>query len=161
MSTEAISTKTQFSITLISRPGSMATLIDQLYKARCDIAAMTVVDTSDHGTIRLVFNSDEATARRVLQECNLGGVAESEVLAVTMSNRPGAIADVAGKLAAAKVNIVYAYVTSGAPGGKTTGIFRTSDNKKAAKILQNGTPPARKKDPTAIVKRSAVRAGRR
>lgn len=153
-------THVQFSISLINKPGMMSTVIGRLAKAKCDIAAMTVVDTTDHGTIRLVFNSGDDEARKILQDCNGGPVAETEVIVLPMSNRPGAIADVATRLAEAKVNIQYAYVTAGAPGGKTLGVFRTSDNKKAIKVLQ-AAAPAKKRDDAGTVKRVTARASRR
>jgi hypothetical protein len=35
------------------------------------------------------------------------------------------------------VSIKYAYVTSGAPGGRTTGIFKVADINKAQRILKD------------------------
>ena len=55
-----------------------------------------------------------------------------------LSNRPGALADVAGVLGDNHININYAYCTSGAPGGRTTGIFKVADINKAQRILKEG-----------------------
>lgn len=126
---------TQFSVSLITKPGTLSQVVEALYKGKCDIAAMTLVDVSEHGTLRLVFNGPDEQARKILGELNAGPVYETKVLALTMSNRPGAIADAARKLAEGKVNVQYAYVTSGAPGGKTIGIFKVSDPDKAVKLL--------------------------
>lgn len=146
-------TTTQLSVTMINKPGALAQLFTALAKAHCDIAAMTMVDTSEHGTVRIVFSSDLSMARKVLSESNLGPVAETEVISKTLDNHPGAIADVCTKLAEAKVNIVYAYVTA-APGGKTVGIFKVSDVKKALKLLENGHGTKRR-DNSGTVKRAS------
>jgi hypothetical protein len=57
------------------------------------------------------------------------------VLAVTMPNRPGALADVCEKLSANRVQISYLYSTTGAPGGKAIGIFKVQSADKAIKVL--------------------------
>jgi hypothetical protein len=61
---------------------------------------------------------------------------ETEVLCLDLSNRPGALGDVATVLGEHHVNINYAYCTSGAPGGRTTGIFKVADPKKAIHVLK-------------------------
>jgi len=62
---------------------------------------------------------------------------ETEVLCLDLSNRPGALADVATLLGQNHVNINYAYCTGGAPGGRTTGIFKVADVKKAMHVLKD------------------------
>ena len=44
-------------------------------------------------------------------------------------------AALAQKLADEHINISYAYSTGGAPGGKTTAVFKVGDIKKAMKIM--------------------------
>ena len=63
-------------------------------------------------------------------------VIESEVVCVTLSNKPGALADIATRLSQEHINIDYCYVTAGARGGKTTGILKVTDLTKAMKILE-------------------------
>ena len=76
-----------------------------------------------------------AEARGVLTKLNLP-MTETEVLCLDLSNRPGALADVATLLGQNHVNINYAYCTSGAPRGRTTGIFKVADPKKAMRVLK-------------------------
>jgi len=64
----------------------------------------------------------------------------NDVLCLDLSNRPGALGDVATVLGEHHVNINYAYCTSGAPGGRTTGIFKVADPKKALHVLKESTP---------------------
>ncbi len=71
---------------------------------------------------------------------------------MSLDNRAGALATVAEKLAKNHINISYAYCTAGAKGGRTTGVLKVADVKKAMKILQQGQKKQSKSQP--IVRRS-------
>jgi hypothetical protein len=131
-----IRTETQFSVFLVNKPGVLAQVTGALAKERVNIVAMTLVDSQEHGVLRLV-PEDAKTARQVLAQLNLP-MTETEVLRLELSNRPGALADVASLLGQNHININYAYCTSGAPGGRTTGIFKVADPTKAEKVLKSG-----------------------
>lgn len=129
--------QTQFSVFLVNKPGVLAQVTRALAQQKLNLLAMTLVDSQEHGVLRFVAESAEA-ARGVLKKLGLP-TTETEVLVLDLSNRPGALADVAGKLGENHININYAYVTSGAPGGRTTGIFKVADLNKARKVLkENG-----------------------
>ena len=125
---------TQFSVFLVNKPGVLAQVTAALADQRVNIVAMTLVDSQEHGVLRIVAESPEH-AREVLAKLNLP-MTETEVLSVELSNRPGALADVAGLLGKNHININYAYVTSGAPGGRTTGIFKVADMAKSQRTLK-------------------------
>ena len=124
-----ILTQTQFSVFLVNKPGVLAQVTGALAKAKVNVVAMTLVDSQEHGVLRLVAEDPKA-ARETLAQLNLP-MTETEVLRLEMSNRPGALADIATLLGENHININYAYCTSGAPGGHTTGIFKVADPKKA------------------------------
>jgi len=124
----------QFSVFLVNKPGVLAQVTRQIAQAKINIIAMTISDSSEHGVLRLV-TSDGDRIRRALGELNLP-VTETDVLLITMPNRPGALADVCQKLADAHINISYAYCTTGAGGGKTKGVFKVADAKKAMRVLK-------------------------
>jgi hypothetical protein len=126
---------TQFSIFLVNKPGVLAQVTKALATAKVNITAMTLVDSQEHGVLRMVVE-DPRNARQVLRQVNLP-MTETEVLCLELSNRPGALADVAGLLGRNHINISYAYVSSGAPGGRTTGIFKLNDVKKAMQLLKD------------------------
>jgi hypothetical protein len=63
---------------------------------------------------------------------------ETDVLCVNLTNKAGALAAVAEKLAKNHINISYAYCTAGAKGGRTTGVLKVADVSKAMRILQEG-----------------------
>jgi len=125
--------ETQFSIFLINKPGILAWVLGELAKERVNVIAMTMMDSVEHGVLRLVASQPKHT-RQILKQLNLQ-VNESDVLCINMPNKSGAMADVAAKLSAEHININYCYVTAGARGGRTTGIFKVADLKKAIKIL--------------------------
>jgi hypothetical protein len=126
-------TMTQFSVFLINKPGVLARVSDAVARAKINVVALTIVDSQEHGVLRVV-GDDPARLRDVLAKLNLP-THETPVLAIELSNRPGALATVIGSLAEQHINIEYAYVTAGAPGGKTTGILKTDQLEKAQKVL--------------------------
>jgi hypothetical protein len=131
-------TDTQFSIFLVNKPGVLARVTGALGDAKLNIHAMTLVDSQEHGVLRVVADNPNTT-RQVLTQLNLP-MTETEVLCLDLSNRPGALGDIAALLGQHHVNINYAYCTSGAPGGRTTGIFKVADPKKALHVLKEATP---------------------
>ena len=125
---------TQFSVFLVNKPGVLAQVTGALADAKVNLIAVTLVDSQEHGVLRLVAENPQA-AREVLKKLNLP-MTETEVLCVDLPNRAGALADVAGMLGTNHININYAYVTSGAPGGRTTGVFKVADQAKALHVLK-------------------------
>ena len=125
----------QFNIFLVNKPGVLAQVTKAMADAKVNIVAMTLVDSQEHGVMRMVVEKPDG-ARQVLKRLNLP-TTEAEVLTLELSNHPGALADVAQLLAKNHININYAYVSSGAPGGRTTGIFKVNDPKKAMKLLKD------------------------
>ena len=125
---------TQFSVFLVNKPGVLAQVTTALAKDKINLIAVTLVDSQEHGVLRLVPES-ATNARAVLQKLNLP-MTETDVLCIDLPNHPGALADVATQLGTAHININYAYVTSGAPGGRTTGVFKVADQAKALRVLK-------------------------
>ena len=107
-----------------------------LAEAKVNILALTMMDTMEHGVMRLVCAS-ASKGRAALQKKSFT-FTETDVLAIEMPNRPGAAAEVCEKLAAAKVGLSYMYCsTSSLAGGKAIGIFRVANTEKAKKALSN------------------------
>ncbi len=137
----------QYSVFLVNKPGVLAKVCSHLADAKINIRAMTLVDSSEHGVLRLVVeNGGKMDA--ALKKLNLP-FSTTEVLSVELPNEPGALAGLAEKLGTAHVNINYAYVTSGAPGGRSTCVLKVADPKKAEKVLadkgKKGTRDSKKK----------------
>ncbi|MBN1787958.1 MAG: ACT domain-containing protein [Sedimentisphaerales bacterium] len=129
----------QFSIFMVNKPGILAQILAEFARAKINITALTVMDSVEHGVLRVVCKSADKM-QDVLKHLN-AQYNEAEVLCITISNRPGAFAAITEKLAKAHINIAYAYCTAGAKGGKTTAIVKVADIKKAIKTLKDLTEP--------------------
>ena len=58
-------TQTQFSVFLVNKPGVLAQVTGALAKAKVNVVAMTLVDSQEHGVLRLVAEDAQA-ARETL-----------------------------------------------------------------------------------------------
>lgn len=139
-----VRTATQFSVFLVNKPGVLAQVTEALAKEKINLMAMTLVDAQEHGVLRFVVEEPQA-AQGVLTRLNLP-MTETEVLCLELPNQPGALADVATLLGQEHININYAYCTAGAPGGRSTGIFKVADQAKAVRLLKGSN--AKHKEPT-------------
>ncbi len=141
----------QFSVFMINKPGVLQQVCQELAHAKVNITALTMMDSMEHGVLRIVVD-DSAKTRDVL-----GGLgvptSETDVLAVSMPNHPGSVADICTRLANAKCRVSYAYCTAGARGGKTIGIFKVANMARAVKEL-SVPPPKRRKQ--AQIRRSGT-----
>ncbi|HLB73754.1 MAG TPA: ACT domain-containing protein [Sedimentisphaerales bacterium] len=140
----------QFSIFMVNKPGVLAHVLSEFAAAKINIIAMTMVDSAEHGVMRVVFGS-EKNAEELLKKLNMQ-YSETDVLRVNLANKSGALAAVAEKLARSHINISYAYCTAGAQGGRTTGILKVADVKKAMRILEPNPKKENRSQP--MVRRS-------
>lgn len=124
---------TQLTLTLESKPGVLAKISQALAGAGVNITAICAAETAGRGKIRMVV-SDPARAKEALKAAKLR-CGEEQVLLLTLEDRPGALARVAAKLAAAKINIKCAYATTGGMGGSATVVLSVSNADKAASVL--------------------------
>lgn len=145
----------QFSFFLVNKPGVLSHIFSDLAKSKVNIQALAMMDSMEHGVLRMVVDNP-TVARPVMQRLNIP-LTETDVLAVELSNRPGAAADLCDRLAAAHMNISYMYCTSGG-GGKTTVVLKTPDIKKAMKIAEE---PKNNRRELRVKIRRPVSGGRR
>ena len=123
----------QLALFLENKPGTLARVCDELEKAKINIFAISTSDTIDHSVVRMVV-SDTRKALLLFEEHGTL-VIENEVLMIEGNNKPGSLAKLAHKLAAAKVNIEYAYCATAPDARKGLLILRPSNCKKALKVL--------------------------
>ncbi len=124
----------QLSVFLANKPGTLAAVCAELERAKVNIFALTISDTTDHSVVRMVL-SDTEKALHIFEERGVLAV-ENKVLMISNDNKPGSLGKIAARLAKAKINIEYAYLAT-SPGAKRgLLILRTSDTRKALKILQ-------------------------
>jgi hypothetical protein len=125
----------QLAIFLENKPGTLARVCDTLAAAGINIYAITTSDTIDHSVIRLVV-SDPRKAMLIFEEHGTL-VIEDDVLLVDGDNRPGVLARICHQLAKAKVNIEYCYCATNPGARRGLLVLRTSDVKKALKVLNS------------------------
>jgi hypothetical protein len=128
-------TAPQFSVFMVNKPGVLAQALGEFAKAKINITAITMMDSVEHGVMRVIFDKPKK-ARDVLSKLSMP-YNETDVLCVDLANKSGALAVVAEKLSRGHVNISYAYCTAGGKGGRTTGVLKVSDVKKAMKLLED------------------------
>jgi len=138
-------TAKQLSVTLINKPGRLATLLTTLGKAKVGIRALAVMDSGERGTLRFVPDQID-TAVKVLEKENMPFDA-TEVLLVDVPGQAGGFRKVCERLAAEHLNIDYAYSsaspTAGAKG--MLAVVKVNDLSKAQRVLaENGSTAKRK-----------------
>jgi hypothetical protein len=89
----------QFSVFMVNKPGMLAKALGEFAKERVNIVAITMMDSAEHGVMRVVFEESKR-AREILTRLNMP-YSETDVLCVNLANKSGALATVAEKLAKA------------------------------------------------------------
>lgn len=124
---------TQLTVTAESKPGVLAKVSEALGQAGVNIVAVCAGEAAGRGKIRLVV-SDPARAKEALTAARIRCGEESALL-LSLDDRPGALASVASRLAAAKINIKCAYATTGG-GGKVQVVLVVPNPDKAERALE-------------------------
>ena len=124
---------TQLTLTLQSKPGVLAKVCQALARAGVNITAICAAETAGRGKLRLVV-SDPGRAKEALKAAKLR-CGEEQVLMLTLEDRPGALARVAERLAAAKINIKCAYATTGGMGGTSMVVVLVANVDKASAVV--------------------------
>lgn len=123
----------QLSIFMENRPGQMANICRTLAKENINIVTLSLADTAEFGIVRMIVE-DYEKAKTVLTAA--GHVARvSEVVAVTVPDRPGGMAEVMDVIDCAKVNVEYAYAFAFHYGEKAVLVFKFEDNAAGVKAL--------------------------
>jgi hypothetical protein len=98
----------EFSVTLANQPGQLATLARRLADAGVHIQSLAAIGSDTESLVRLMPGDADAT-RRVLETAGLH-FEERLVLDTFLPDEPGALAEVAQRLADAGVNIDSIYL---------------------------------------------------
>ena len=135
----------QISVFLENKKGRLWEAMDVLAKAKINIRALSIADTSDFGILRLIV-PDPEKAKKVLAKSNFA-VRENDVIAVEVPDRPGGLAGVLKILTDADINVEYMYAFVEKSGKKAVVVLRTdsiSNGKKALKKAGVAVLPANK-----------------
>ena len=126
-------TMKQLAVFVANRPGTLAQVCRNLADHGVNILGLAVADAVDHAVLRFVVDK-APVAIHVLGEAGLL-VVDSDIVAVTLPNKPGQMSDLGRVLSDAGVNIEYAY--GGLGPNDSTGILflKVSDVEKARQAL--------------------------
>lgn len=104
----------QISVTLENRPGTLALAAGALGNAKVNILAFMTGTLGTEGYAKFVVDSP-ARAKKALSEAGFS-VTEQSVQLFELPDKPGALADCAGKLAKKNFNITLGYSGAGKGG---------------------------------------------
>jgi hypothetical protein len=147
-------TAKQLSVSLVNKPGRLASMLSALAKRKVKFLALCVMDSGSRGTVRFIPDNIEA-ATEVLQEMNVP-FEQSEVLVVEVAAQPGAFRRICERLAAEHLNIDYAYCSFGGEMGTKSGglaVIRVNDLAKAQRVLSENGKVAKRRVQVPVVKR--------
>ena len=122
----------QLSFTLPTRAGLLSEVTSALARAKVNITAICAYEMAKNAYFMLATDS-AARAKKRLAFLRIG-IEEEDVVVVEMPNKVGELQKVAKKIADAGINIDYMYGTAAA-GKSSTCVFKTSDDKKAIKVI--------------------------
>jgi len=125
----------QLSVFLENAPGRLAKLVRSLGDAGINMHLLVVADTVDYGVARLICSEPER-AVEVLRAEGLSATI-TDVVAVEIADKPGALAELIEFSADKGFNIEYAYCFVEPSTGNAINVFRL-DDPAAPEVLRSG-----------------------
>jgi len=126
----------QLSIFIENKPGRLVEALETLSEAGIDLRALSLADTADFGILRVIADKP-AIALSVLKEAGYL-VKSSEVVPVSVGDKPGGLAAVLRVLADAGIDVEYTYAFVAHSHDNAYVILRVADNAAAIKVLMEG-----------------------
>jgi hypothetical protein len=124
----------QISVFLENRKGRLSGALDTLAKAKINIRALSIADTSEFGILRLIV-PDPDKARKALEKAGFT-VKENHVIAVEIDDKPGGLAAALQALSDADLNVEYLYAFIAKGGNKAVVILRTENVDAGIKVFK-------------------------
>ncbi|MBQ9009714.1 MAG: amino acid-binding protein [Clostridia bacterium] len=123
----------QLSVFLENKPGQLAGIMRTLAAAGVNIVTLSLANAPEFGIVRMIAD-DHVKGADALAKAGFA-VRETEVVAVTVPDRPGGMAELTAKLDKAGVDIEYSYAYSLGHAEKAVLVFKFDDNAKAEAAL--------------------------
>lgn len=124
----------QVSVFLENKKGRLYEMCRALGNAGINMRALCVAETTDYGVVRLIADNPKKAVDVLRNEGFT--VAETDVLAVEIPDRPGGLADVLGVLADAGINVEYLYCFVEPSGDRAIDVMRVEGVEGAMKVLE-------------------------
>ena len=128
----------QISAFVENRPGRIAEITKILADNDIDLRALSIADTTDFGILRIIVKEPEEVAE--LLKKNRVTVALTDVAAIKLPDRPGALSLMLELLADNCISVEYLYAfVARTESDSACVVIRASDTAKAEKVLtENG-----------------------
>jgi len=126
---------TQLSIFLENKPGRLQHILQVLADNTINIQTLTIAEVNDFGILRLLVDKPEeafAALRKEQITCS-----KTDVLAVVIEDRPGALHHLIDAFSRHQINIEYVYAFMGRHESKPVMIFRFDNLATAMDALQS------------------------
>ncbi len=124
----------QISVFVENKQGKLVETVKTLADNDINIRAMSIADTKDFGILRMITSDNEKT-KAVLAADTV--VNTTEVIAVKMADRPGALYKVIDILSKAGINIEYMYAFTASDALGAYVVFRVDDVPAAQKLIDD------------------------
>ncbi len=122
----------QLTVSVENRPGTLAQVARVLGEAKVNILGFLTTTSDAQGAVHVIVDNVNK-ARSSLDREKLS-FTEEDVLHVELPNRPGALGQFAGKLAAKDINITAGYQTTVKGSRKASVVLAVSDMGKAVRV---------------------------
>jgi hypothetical protein len=124
----------QISLFLENKPGHLNAVCRTLAEAQINIVTLSLADTQQFGIVRLIVEEWQK-AKTVLEQAGYV-VNVREVVAATVPDRPGGMAEVLDAISQADVNIEYMYAFAFHHGTEAVLVFRFDNPDRAIEALK-------------------------
>ncbi len=123
----------QVSVFIENKVGNLEEVVEVIGKNDIDIYALSLADTTDFGILRMIVSDPDKT-KQVLKEKGLI-VKRTEVIAVTVEDKPGGLMKTLHKMKDNGINIEYMYAFIGKNEKGATVVMKVDKPDEAVKLL--------------------------
>lgn len=125
----------QISVFVENKPGKIADILKVLADNKIDIGALALADTTDFGILRMIVNDADKT-KALLREVGFV-VKTTDVIAVSMEDRAGCLAEVLDVVKAGDNTIEYMYAFATREASNAMAVLKVSNPEMALGALKN------------------------
>lgn len=123
----------QISLFMENKPGRLAAACKVLRDSNINIVTLSLADTMEFGIVRMIVE-DWEKAKQVLEDTHFA-VNVHDVIAASVRDEPGGMAEILDVVEAAGVNIEYMYAFAARHGEEAILVFRFDNLAKAEEAL--------------------------
>lgn len=121
----------QISVFVENKKGALSDIVKMISGADINLRALSIADTKDFGILRMIVSDTDKT-KEALSDDVIVNV--TEVVAVKMDDKEGALYTILKVLDEAEINIDYSYAFTGSKEGAYV-VLRVDDVETAEKLL--------------------------